>query len=145
MTALGVFLAIMYANLLEYTIHRYLFHGLGKSSSSIFAFHLRDHHIISRKNKFVDKRISKKEIIGIIVAILLHTPILYFSPAFFYTVSIYGVLFVAIHNSIHCYPILAKRIFWWHWNHHMSNQNKSWAVVIPITDIITRTLQEKQK
>jgi len=140
-----VLFAILYANLLEYAIHRYLFHGLGKDSSSMFAFHLREHHIISIQNGFVDKRVSKKELIGIVVAIILHSPIIYIYPAFFYSISAYGIMFVVIHNLLHSHPKIAKRFFWWHWNHHMRNQNKSWAVVIPITDVLTGTLQEKTK
>ena len=143
MIVIEVLVAILYANLLEYVIHRYLFHGLGKSSSSMFAFHLRDHYIIARKNGFTDKRISRKEIISILAAILIHSPLAYLSPVFFYSVSTYGLLFVVIHNTLHYYPAFAKRFFWWHWNHHMRNQNKSWAVVIPIIDILTKTLQEK--
>jgi len=35
-----------------------------------------------------------------------------------------------------------KKYFWWHWNHHMKNQNKSWAVVVPIMDVLTGTLEK---
>jgi hypothetical protein len=42
------------ANVVEYSVHRYLFHGFGKKKNSIFAFHLREHHLIARKNNFVD-------------------------------------------------------------------------------------------
>ncbi len=134
---------IFYANLLEYLVHRYLFHGYGKKRSSIFAFHIREHHRIARKNEFIDLRISRNELIGMPIAILVHSPLWFVSPVLFVTVSTYAVLFVVIHNVLHHYPGFARRFFWWHWNHHMRNQNKSWGVVLPITDIITGTLEDR--
>jgi len=135
---------ILYANILEYLIHRYLFHGHGKSGHSIFAFHLREHHLIARRNGFIDLRISRNELVGMPIAVVLHAPLWFLSPALFIAVASYGLLFVVIHNTIHQYPEFAKRYFWWHWNHHMRNQNKSWGVVLPITDIITGTLEDNR-
>jgi hypothetical protein len=137
-TLAGVF----YANLVEYIVHRYLFHGYGKKGSSVFAFHIREHHLTATRNGFIDLRASRKELIGMPIAILIHTPLWLLSPTLFLTVSIYGILFVVIHNMLHRHPVFAKRYFWWHWNHHMRNQNKSWGVVLPLTDIITGTLED---
>tara|TARA_A100001011_G_scaffold268834_1_gene277963 strand:+ start:983 stop:1444 length:462 start_codon:yes stop_codon:yes gene_type:complete len=146
MVLLGILVGILYANMLEYVIHRFLFHGFGKSRSSIFAFHLRDHHIVSKRNGFYDGRVSRNELVGMPIAILLHTPFYFLvSPAFFWTVSIYGVLFVVIHNALHRNPEFTRKYFWWHWNHHMRNQNKSWGVVLPITDILTGTLEDPRQ
>ena len=67
-------LGLLYGNFVEWFVHRYLFHGLGKDYKSVFAFHLREHHIKSRKDNFFDlvKEILfkfKKELI--IVALLM--------------------------------------------------------------------------
>lgn len=139
-----ILIGILYANLVEYLVHRYLFHGFGRSSSSIFAFHLREHHLISRQNGFIDPRVSRNEIIGMPMAILFHSPFLLVLPGFFWAVVTYGILFVVIHNVLHQYPQFAQRYFWWHWNHHMRNQNKSWGVVLPITDLLTGTLEDNR-
>ena len=144
MILFGIVAGIFYANLLEYIVHRYLFHGLGKKRSSMFSFHLRQHHLIARRNGFVDLRVSRNELIGIPVAIVIHSPLLLVSPAFFWATTTYAVLFAIVHNTLHSRPRFAKRYFWWHWNHHMRNQNKSWGVVLPLADIITGTLEDNR-
>ena len=133
---------IILASFIEYFVHKRLFHGLGKKKKSIFAFHLREHHIIARKNNFVDKKLSAHEFIGIPALMILFFPIYFLSPALFYGVSLYAVAFVILHNLQHKYPQVTKKYFWWHWNHHMKNQNKSWNVVLPIADILTGTLEK---
>ena len=57
-------------------------------------------------------------------------------------VGLIAFLFIVLHNLQHKYPEIAKKYFWWHWNHHMKNQNKSWNVVLPIMDILTGTLEK---
>ena len=143
MILIQVLLGILYANILEYSIHRYLFHGLGKSSSSIFAFHLRGHHMVARKNDFYDTRLSRFETLGMLLLVFIHTPVMFLFPAFYYSTAAYAVLFILIHNVLHRNANFAHKYFWWHWNHHMGNQNKSWGVVLPITDILTGTLEDQ--
>ena len=144
-TFVAVLVGILYANIVEYLVHKHLFHGLGKKASSIFAFHLRGHHLVSRRDGFVDMRISKNEFFGMPIAVLFHSPLLFLSPVFFWTITSYAVLFIAIHNMLHKKPRLAKKYFWWHWNHHMGNQNKSWGVVLPITDLLMGTLEKNKQ
>jgi|TARA_Y100001963_G_scaffold42062_1_gene58961 hypothetical protein len=119
-----------------------LFHGLGKKRESVFAFHLRQHHIIARKNNFVDKKLSVHEFLGIPALIILFLPIYFLSTPLFYGMTLYAIAFVVLHNLQHKYPKITKKYFWWHWNHHMKNQNKSWNVVLPIADILTGTLEK---
>jgi len=133
---------IIYANMIEYSIHRYLFHGLGKKKNSMFAFHLRGHHLISRKNNFIDLKISIFETIGVLFLMGTQLPVYFMAPPIFYGVVTYGVLFIILHNYMHKNSEFAERYFWWHWKHHMQNQNKSWGVVLPLTDIITNTLEK---
>ena len=130
------------ANVIEYSVHRFLFHGLGKKKKSIFAFHLREHHLTARRNDFIDHKISIKEWLGVPCLLLLFFPTYYLSSSFFFGLALYASLFVVVHNIQHRYPEFAKKYFWWHWNHHMKNQNKSWAVVVPITDVLTGTLEK---
>jgi len=137
-------LGVLYANVIEYIVHRYLFHGLGRKRNSIFAFHLREHHLIAKRNEFIDKKISNNEIIGIPLILAAHIPIIFFAPYFYIAASLYGIAFILVHNIIHRNPGIAQKYFWWHWNHHMSNQNKSWAVVVPILDKIIGSLEPKE-
>ena len=135
-------LGILYANVVEYITHRYLFHGLGKRGNSIFAFHIRGHHLIARGNGFFDHKVSTNEAVGLPFLLLLHLPAYFWSPAFFYAVALYAVAFIVLHNVMHRYPEFTQRYFPWHWNHHMRNQNKSWGVVLPFMDIVTNTLEK---
>ena len=135
-------LGLLYANFMEWFVHKYLFHGLGKKQNSLFAFHLREHHIQARNNQFLDTKLTKRETIGIGALLILHAPLyLYISSIFYAALVFYGALFVVLHKVQHIFPKFAKRYFWWHWNHHMHNQNKSWNVVLPVTDLITGTLE----
>ena len=143
MEALLFFAGFIHGCLVEYLVHRYLFHGLGKKKDSIFAYHLRDHHLVSRKNDFIDNKLSAHEAIGVVFLVALHVPALFLSAYLFAGIAVYAFLFVVLHNTMHKTPGLAKKYFWWHWNHHMKNQNKSWNVVLPIFDLLTGTLQKK--
>ena len=143
MEALLFFVGFIHGSLIEYLVHRYLFHGLGKKKDSIFAYHLRDHHLVSRRNDFIDNKLSVHEAIGVVFLVALHVPAFFLSLYFFAGIAFYAFLFVALHNTMHKTPGLAKKYFWWHWNHHMKNQNKSWNVVLPIFDLLTGTLQKK--
>ena len=136
------FAGILYANIIEYVIHRYLFHGLGRKRNSVFAFHLREHHLTSRRNGFIDRKVSTNEAIGLPVLVATHLPICAIAPAFFAALVAYGFAFILLHNYQHRHPEFTKKYFPWHWHHHMGNQNKSWGVVMPIMDWVTGTLEK---
>ena len=97
---------IIYANIVEYVTHRYLFHGLGKKGNSVFAFHIRGHHLTARGNGFLDYKVSSNEAIGLPFLLLIHLPAYFLAPAFFYALAIYAVAFLALHNIMHRYPEL---------------------------------------
>ena len=84
---------IIYANAVEYVIHRYLFHGLGKKKNSVFSFHLRNHHVTARRNEFIDKKVSANEAIGLPILVASHLPVCAFAPAFFSALVIYAFAF----------------------------------------------------
>jgi hypothetical protein len=138
-------LGLLYANFMEWCVHKYLFHGLGKNRNSVFSFHLRQHHIDARNNNFLDKRVTKRETLGLMGLLLLHLPIyFYISSPFYIALVLYGIAFTTVHKLLHIFPNFAKKHFWWHWNHHMHSQNKSWNVVFPFTDLVAGTLEERQ-
>ena len=143
MNLLMFIFGLIYANFVEWFIHKFLFHGLGKKKNSIFAFHLREHHKNVLRNNYYDIKFSKIELPGILLLLLLHVPVMYISAYFYIALAIYGLLFIVIHNIVHKYPAFGKRYFIWHWNHHMSDQNKSWGVVCPIFDIAAGTLEKR--
>ena len=143
-SAILFILGFCYGSFVEHFVHKNLFHKMGRKKNGIFSFHLRGHHLVSRRNGFVDKRFSYREALGIPVVLFIHLPFLWLSTPLYIGMSTYGLLFVIIHNSLHHFPNFAKRFFWWHWNHHMKNQNKSFNVVLPLADIILGTLEDRE-
>ena len=133
------FMALIYGAAIEWGVHKYLFHGWGKKKYSIFAFHLRDHHVTCLKNKFHDPKISPLEWGGVIFLIFIHSPILWWSPSFFAGATLYAFLFGFIHNISHKYPEWTKKWFPWHYDHHMKYQNDNMNVVLPIFDYVMGT------
>ena len=133
------FLGFMYGNLLEWLIHKYLFHGLGKKKNSIFSYHLKEHHVTAKKNNFVDKKISLIETAGMVLIIAVHVPVCYISTSFFAGIMLYAILFNIIHGYQHRNPEFCKKYMPWHWEHHMKNSNKNFGVVVDWSDRVFRT------
>jgi len=100
---------------------------------------LRDHHAISKKNNFVDERISRREAYGLCALGGIHSISCYLSPIFFLATVSYAVAFFVLHNYSHKNPEWTKKWMPWHWRHHMENPNQNWNVVLPIADWILRT------
>jgi len=132
-------LGFIYASFLEWWVHKKLFHEYGRKKDSIFSFHLRGHHAVSKKNNFVDSRISSRESHGLCLLGLIHLPFYYISPFFFCATICYAIAFLVLHNYGHQNPHWARMWLPWHWRHHMENPNSNWNVVLPIADWIMRT------
>jgi hypothetical protein len=132
-------LGFVYASMLEWAVHKYLFHEVGKKKGSVFSFHLRQHHINCLKNGNVDRNFSSRELPGILFLFLTHLPIYFLSPMFYSALLSYGVLFVIVHNTAHIWPKMGRILFPWHWDHHMKYQNHNFNVVVPIADYLFRT------
>ena len=132
-------LGLIYGSFLEWIVHKYLFHELGKNKNSIFAFHLREHHINCINNGNKDNRFTLQENLGIIVLALLHFPFFFLSPFFYYGLVTYGLAFIVFHKLIHKNVSWGKKYFPWHWDHHMKHQNHNMNVVLPIVDCLFRT------
>jgi len=133
------FLGTIYASFLEWWIHKELFHTKGRKKGSMFAFHLRDHHVVAKKDNFKDIRMSPIETGGLFALSLLHLPILFLSPIFYVSICLYAIAFVILHNYSHRNPEWAKKYQSWHHDHHMKNPNTNWNVVLPIADWIMGT------
>ena len=132
-------LGLIYGSFLEWGVNKYLFHELGKNKNSIFAFHLREHHINCINNQSEDNRFTLRENLGIAVLTLLHLPIFFLSSSLYYGLAAYGLAFIICHKLIHKNAEWGKKWFPWHWDHHMAHQNHNMNVVIPIADHILGT------
>jgi hypothetical protein len=134
-----IVLGLTYGSFLEWWIHKKLFHEHGRKKDSPFAYHLRDHHVVAKKNDFIDERLSSIETGGLFFLMVLHLPFLWINSLFFITAVIYAMAFFILHNLGHRNPAYAKRFQNWHYRHHMKNPNSNWNVVLPIADFIMRT------
>jgi len=136
---LGFILGTIYASFLEWWVHKYLFHVRGKKKDSFFAYHLRDHHVVAKKNNFIDIRMSFIETFGLLFLAIIHLPIFYINCMFYFATVTYAIAFFILHNYGHRNPNWAKMYQPWHWKHHMKSPNSNWNVVLPIADWIMKT------
>jgi sterol desaturase/sphingolipid hydroxylase (fatty acid hydroxylase superfamily) len=146
-TVTWVLLGFVYCNALEWVIHRYVLHGLGKNKKSFWFFHWK-HHKESRKHKFKDNRCSgtpfykDKEFLGVILLLIAHSPTLWVAPAFFITLTWRALDYYRVHTKSHKSEEWAKNYVPWHWDHHMGPREAveaNWCVTLPLFDYIMGT------
>ena len=139
---------VLYATLLEWLIHKYILHGLGKNKKSYWAFHWHEHHKECKKNGGLDPNYGnsplhpslKKEIMGINLLILLHTPLILFFPVFYFTLVICALIYIWVHWKAHQDIECAKKHVTWHNDHHMGkNQDVNWGVTNSFWDLVMGT------
>ena len=136
---IGLSVGILYGSVLEWFVHKYIFHKMGRKKGSIFAYHLKGHHVLSRKNNFIDLTESKVESIGMFGLILVHMPLLYLSLGFWLGITGYALAFKVLHGYQHSHPEFTKKYMKWHWDHHMKDSNKNFGVVLPLSDYLFGT------
>ena len=140
----------LYATWLEWAIHKYISHGLGKNKKSWFNFHWYSHHKSARKNNYRDENYNSflsppvfKEIIGLTLLAGIHFPFYYIMPYFFYMLGFCTLRYFYIHQKSHLDPLWAKVYFPWHYDHHMGkNQDANWGVTTPLWDIFLGTREK---
>jgi len=136
----------IYGHFAEYILHKYLLHN-NKLFKKIFKRHFGTHHKISRKNDMYDENYRKTlhsdslfELGGLSFLLLLHLPIVYILPYFWFTLLYSAFIYYTAHRLSHIKTGLGKKLLPWHYNHHMSkNQHENWGVRLPIFDVILGT------
>ena len=141
---LQIIIAWFYSHIFEYVVHKYLLHN---HKRFFFAFknHFGKHHKIARKNDMYDHNYnsiisSKFEICGLLIAALIHLPILFFFPYAYYTLVFALITYYIVHRKSHTDVLWGKKWLPWHYAHHMDlNQHINWGVRLPIIDMLTKT------
>jgi sterol desaturase/sphingolipid hydroxylase (fatty acid hydroxylase superfamily) len=134
--ALGLFLG----NLMEWVVHKYFLHNLGKKKASLFSFHWGVHHREARKNSFADPKVSPREFVGVFFLCLISSPIILVSPWVYTGMFVHAMVYLVIHNYAHKNPDWCYKYLRWHYDHHMGkDQDKNWCVVHPLADYLLRT------
>jgi len=139
--------AFLYSALVEWLVHKYVLHGLGKNKKSFWAFHWHSHHKTCRKNKNSDTNYKfpagtpvKKEIISLILAAIIHFPLWYVSKIFYLTIIFCAIRYFYMHRKSHLNVEWGKKNMPWHHDHHMGkNQDANWGVTTDFIDLLMGT------
>lgn len=142
-------LGLLVANAGEWSIHKYLLHGLGSHPDSIWAYHWREHHQTCFKNAMLDEGYQQfrlawntqtKELAFMALAIISQLPFL--AIAFWYVVGVYlniGVYYY-LHRKSHLNPDWARQHLRWHYDHHLGNfPDANWCITWPLFDYLMGT------
>lgn len=147
--ALQIALALLYANLGEWLMHKFVLHGLGKKPGSMWAYHWYEHHAISAQNAMLDPgyrhldwsswNTQTKELATLSAIVFLHLPLLWYWQVF--TLSLYGslTLYYVRHRKAHLNPDWARQHLRWHYDHHTFPGSGNWCVTWPWIDYLFGT------
>lgn len=144
---LWILAGIVYCNALEWLVHKYVLHRLGKKKDSVWRFHW-SHHKSSRQNIFKDCRwkdlplYEDREFWGIVGLLIIHIPTAWVSPVFFFTLMWRAFDYYRVHKKAHDNEEWAKKHVPWHWDHHMGPKaaiEANWCVTYPLFDYIMGT------
>lgn len=143
MILLFLFLGFFYGCIIEYVVHRYVFHHLGRKKGSIWSYHLKGHHRLAKKQGFVDLTESPVETVGLIILLVIHAPLFFVSIPLLIGVYLYAIAFSFLHGWQHKNPKITKKFMKWHWDHHMKNSNENYGVVVPWADWLFGTRKNR--
>ena len=145
----GLVLGMLHANAVEWVVHKYVLHGLGRKKGSLWRFHWAQHHRIARKNGMYDKSYEQpfwvwnargKEIAGILGLALLHLPLIHVAPWFTAAVMFSSGNYLYRHRKAHVDVEWGRKHMPHHYDHHMGeNQDANWCVSYPWLDLILGT------
>lgn len=145
-------LAWVYATFLEWAIHRYLFHALGRRRGSRFSFHYQDHHRACRREGGADEAFAGgvwawnaygREVFGLVLLVLIHAPLAPFAPLAFLVFAGCGVNYHRVHKRCHLDPEWCQEHARWHWDHHMApHADANWCVTSDWLDRLLGTRVE---
>lgn len=109
---LGIPLGYVYVTVLEWLIHRYIFHGLGKRWKPM-GFHWYQHHRAVLKHGGTDPAYAGsafawnahgREVWALVFGALVHLPLLPVAPLFYITAMLSGLNYSRVHRRSHLTP-----------------------------------------
>ena len=146
---IGFGVGVIYSNGVEWFIHRFVLHGLGRRRESFWSFHWHEHHQLARRHAMHDPHYETppwswngqgKEMFALLLAVVVHVPLLPWVPGFVLGVWYSTVNYYIKHRHAHLDPEWARRKLPWHVDHHMArNQDANWCVTRPWFDWILGT------
>ncbi len=145
---------LLLANGVEWAMHKYVLHGLGKRRGTFWSFHWHEHHRNARRYDFHDPCYQRfalgwhaqgKEAWALLAASAALVPLLWLAPYLVITLWYCAANYYYCHRRSHEQPEWAKRKLRWHWDHHMGpNPNANWCVTKPWFDWLMGTREYSQ-
>ena len=145
----SVVIAVLYASFLEWGLHKYVLHGMGKNKKSVWASHFYTHHRHSVRFKGGDPDYLtwrwSPEIKGLTALSVLHIPVYFMSPAAYLTLLCYCFAYYYAHRRAHLDPMWGWKRIPWHMDHHLGGKEKNWCVLFPFADYVLGTRVKSNK
>lgn len=141
--------AFITSNLIEWLVHKYVLHGLGKNKNSWFHFHWQHHHVV-RKNNFVDEDYKlgffkssafRREVMSLVALLVVNSWICFVWPILYAWLVFFTALYFFCHAYSHINVVWGKKWLPHHFDHHRGiDQDKNWVVTfVPLWDWIMGT------
>lgn len=146
---IGIPLGMIVGNGIEWVVHKYVLHGLGRNKASFWSFHWHEHHGECRRNDHVDRYYGRsvlawnaqgKEALALLAGGVCFLPLLPVAPFFVGTIWLWGANYYRVHKRSHQDPDWAREHLPWHYDHHMGpDQDCNWGVTYPWCDWVMGT------
>ncbi|MFQ3216020.1 hypothetical protein [Paraperlucidibaca sp.] len=146
---LGIPIGLITANAVEWAMHKYVLHGMGRDRGSFWSFHFHEHHKVVRQHDYYDPNYEKfplglhaqgKEAWSLIAASAVLVPVFPIAPFFVGTLWYSAANYYRVHKHSHQDPEWARQHVPWHYDHHMGSQaSANWCVTKPWFDYLMGT------
>lgn len=146
---LGFAVGMVASNALEWAVHKYVLHGLGKKKGTYWSFHWHEHHRNVKKNGMLEPMYEEplhrapskvKELVGIVSGAAMATPLLPVAPGFVLAGWVSAGAYYYVHKKSHLDPEWATKWVPWHVDHHLGpDQEKNLCVTWPLWDWVMGT------
>lgn len=146
----SAFIGILVWTLLEYVVHRFLFHFPAQSALSkrlVFLFHGLHHDAPNDKTRLVFPPVPAIGIMSLLYALftVFIPPVM--MNAFMGGFIVGYLCYDYIHYATHHFPMTSKAgryLRKYHLQHHFSHENSKYGVSSPLWDYIFRTVSTKK-
>jgi hypothetical protein len=127
---LGIPLGLLTANAVEWGMHKYVLHGMGKKRGTFWAFHFHEHHREVREHGYYDPNYERfplgmhaqgKEAWALIASAVAVAPLFPVAPFFVGTLWYSSLNYYRVHKKSHMNPAWGEQRVPWHFDHHMGN------------------------
>ena len=146
---IGLPIAVVYTNALEWFVHKHVLHGMGKRRENFWSFHWHDHHQASRKANMYDAQYVRplftwspqgKELLALVLTAAVHLLLFPVAPFFAGYIVVHAIRYYFLHKRAHLDAEWCRENVPWHYDHHMGkDQNANWCVTHPWFDYVMGT------